>query len=166
MTRLRRVSTTVCAIALFGVLALAPAAAFPASASVDDEPSDPVLAHLLAEVPGGVRIGHVGAVWPELDMEYRSEPAAPSAERSALAVGSCATGRICAYRGLSLTGGVLSWGTCGNIPIPSSFVTRSVAHARAAGLVRVRNGTATVATISAGGWADIHTPVNNLACYL
>lgn len=163
MTGRRRVAAMLGAIALCGAIVLIPDAA---SASLDDEPTDPVLAQLLAEVPGGVRIGQDGAVWPELDMEYRAASAAERSDRSARSVGPCATGRICAYRGLSLTGGVLSWGTCGNIPIPSSFVVRSVAHARTSGYVRVRNGTTTVVTVSAGSSADVLSSVNNLGCYL
>lgn len=148
--------------ALVGLVLLVGSA--PVAAAAAEEPVDPQILELLEEVPGGVLIDGDHAVWPELDMEYSA--ATSAAGFSARAVGPCSTGRICAYTGYNLTGGTLSWGTCGNIAIPSSFITRSVANARTSGYLRVRNGSTILATVYANGSSNVYGSANNIICYL
>ncbi|MDF2559593.1 MAG: hypothetical protein K0R99_1039 [Microbacterium sp.] len=139
------------------VMGAAPATA----AAEDDREVDPLVAAVLEEVPGGVLIDGRHAVWPKLDMEL----AVPAASGMAsLSVGSCTTGRICAYNSTSLGGGSLSFGTCGVHTIPSSFPVKSVANARSIGSVQARNGSTILKTVAAGTWSNVSGTVTNLRC--
>jgi len=154
--------TTVLAAALLGLVMTLGAA--PAMAAVqDDLEVDPLIAAMLEEVPGGVVVDATHAVWPELDMDLTVPAASGIAARS---VGSCATGRICAYSAASLSGGALTFGTCAVHAIPSSFTTKSVANARSTGSVQVRNGTTLLKTVNAGSWSNVTGTVTNLRCLL
>ncbi|MFJ6547693.1 MULTISPECIES: hypothetical protein [unclassified Microbacterium] len=146
------------------LLALALVAMGGPAVAATEEPVDPQLTRLLDEVPGGVVIDGGSAVWPELDMEYR--PAAVTPRAAARAVGSCATGRICAYNASNLGGGVLSWGSCTTISIPSSFATRSAANARTSGYMQVRNGTSVLASVNANAWSNVSGSATNIRCFL
>lgn len=150
--------------AVLGLALIAASAPTAAAASTLREPVDPVIVEMLEEVPGGVLVDADHAVLPELDMELRTASAANGI--AARAVGSCATGRLCAYDDYNRTGRTLSWGTCGNIAIPSSFVTRSAANARTSGSMEVRSGTTVRATIAANSWANVYGSANNILCYL
>lgn len=137
--------------------------ASPANAAVGDPEVDPLVAAVLEEVPGGVLIDATHAVWPELGMEL----SVPSASRiTARSVGSCATGKICAYNASSLGGGSLTFATCSVSAVPSSFTVKSVANARSTGSVQVRNGTTVLTTVNAGTWGNVSGSVTNLRCLL
>lgn len=154
--------TTVLAAALLGLVMTLGAA--PAMADVDDDREvDPLVAAVLDEVPGGVVIDGRHAVWPKLDMEL-TVPAASGL--SSWSVGSCTTGRICAYSNTSLGGASLTFGTCAVHTIPSSFAVKSVANARGSGSVQVRNGSTVLKTVAAGGWSNVSGTVTNLRCLL
>lgn len=146
------------------LIALALIATGGSAASAAEEPVDPQLVQLLDEVPGGVVIDGGRAVWPELDMAYSAGTAA--SRTVARSVGSCATGRICAYNAANLGGGVLSWGSCTTITIPSSFATRSAANARTSGYMQVRNGTTVLATVGANAWSNVSGSATNIRCFL
>ncbi|MFD6818280.1 hypothetical protein ACFV3I_11650 [Microbacterium sp. NPDC059771] len=159
---MRRTRATMAAlVGLVLVLTGVPTAA---SAAANPDAVDPQAAQLLEEVPGGelVAPGHV--VWPELDMEFVA--ASGSSGLSARSVGSCSTGRICAYTAYNLSGSILSWGSCGSIAIPSTFVTRSIANARTSGYAQARNGSTVLATAYANGSANVYGSANNIRCYL
>lgn len=154
--------TTFLAAAVLGLVMTLGAA--PAMAAVqDDREVDPLVAAMLEEVPGGVLLDANHAVWPELDMELRVPGASGITARS---VGSCATGKICAYNSSSLGGGALTFGTCAVHAIASSFTVKSVANARSGGYVQVRNGTSVVKTVNAGTWGNVSGTVTNLRCVL
>lgn len=154
--------TTVLAAALLGLVIALGAA--PANAAVsDDHEVDPLVAAMLDEVPGGVLLDATNAVWPELNMEL-SVPHGTGV--SARSVGSCATGKICAYNASSLSGGVLSFSSCGVSAVPSTFSVKSVANARTSGSVQVRNGTTVLKTVNAGSWSNVTGTVTNLRCLL
>jgi hypothetical protein len=127
----------------------------------DDRDVDPLVAAVLDEVPGGILIDGRYAVWPELDMELTMPATSSTAWRS---VGSCTTGRICAYNHTSLGGGALTFGTCGVHTIPSSFAVKSVANARSVGFVQVRNVSTILKTVVAGSWGNVSGTVTNLRC--
>lgn len=153
---------TVLAAALLGLvmtLGAAPAMA----AGQEDREVDPQVAAMLEEVPGGVVIDATHAVWPELDMELTVRAESGVAARS---VGSCATGKICAYNATSLGGSALSFGSCGVSAVPSSFTVKSVANARSTGSVQARNGTTVLKTVYAGSWSNVTGTVTNLRCLL
>lgn len=150
--------------ALVGLVLVLTGVPIAASAAADPEEVDPLAARLLEEVPGGelVAPGHI--VWSDLDMEFVA--AAGASKASARSVGSCATGRICAYTAYNLSGSMLSWGSCTTTTIPSTFVTRSVANARTSGYAQVRNGSTVLATVYANGSANIYASANNIRCFL
>lgn len=158
MTRLRVIVAVVIGLLFAG------ATAAPASAETSDGvDADPQIVEMMAEVPGGVLLDATHAVWPELGMEL-IVPASSMGAMSVSSVGPCATGRICAYTGQSLTGSALTFSTCGIHSIPSTFHTRSLANARSSGYTQARNGTAVLATAWAGGWTNVYGTATNLRC--
>ncbi len=157
-------------VAVLAGLLFTAALTSPAAADSEGEADvDPLIAEMLAEVPGGVLVDSDHAVWPELGMELEV-PALSASDRSSsfstASVGSCATGSVCVFSGYSLGGAKLSWGVCGIHSIPSSFTARSVAHARSSGYTQARNGTTVVATAYVNGWANIYSYVSNVRCVL
>lgn len=153
---------TILAAAVLGlVVALGSA---PANASVkDDGGVDPLISAVLEEVPGGIVIDAAHAVWPELDMEL-SVPSASGV--SARSVQNCATGKICAYSGTSLSGSVLTFGTCGILSVPASFSVKSAANARSSGYAQPRNGSTVLTTVYAGSWGNVSGTTTNIRCVL
>ncbi|WP_127473641.1 hypothetical protein [Microbacterium sulfonylureivorans] len=132
------------------------AIASPANATPDVHPE---IEAMLAELPGGTVLSFDEAYWADLDMTMTvPNPFARS-------VGSCATGSICAYTAIGLSGTKLSWGTCATHTVPGSFVTRSVANARAAGSVaQARNGTTILASASSGTSTNVTGTTTNIRC--
>jgi hypothetical protein len=125
-----------------------------ASASVSVHPE---IEAVLEEFPGGTIVSYYKAYWADLDMTMT----VPNSR----SVGSCATGAICAFTGAAMGGTKLSWGTCATQTLPGSFVTGSIANARAAGSVaQARNGTTIVASASAGTWTNVTSAVTNIRC--
>lgn len=121
---------------------------------------DPKIAAVMTEVPGGVVVDYHHAVWPALDMAM----AVPILNGvTAYSVGSCATGKVCAYDQTALTGASLTWGTCSSFTI-SAFTVRSIADARTSGYVQARYGTTVRATAAAGAWANVSGSVDNVRC--
>ncbi|MFF7292759.1 hypothetical protein ACFY9N_09525 [Microbacterium sp. NPDC008134] len=161
---MRSTRAVLSALIVAGLLvASAPAAA---SAATGADEVDPQIAQMLDEIPGGVLIDSHRAVWPELDMEV-TVPGAVGGFASRAAVGSCATGRICAYSSGSLMGTSVSWGTCGILTVPSGFVPRSLANARSSGYAQARNSAGGVlATANAGAWANVGGTAKTVRCVL
>lgn len=120
-------------------------------------PRDDVAA-VMDAVPGGVLIDADHAIWPRTGMELTSAEAA-----GVFAVGSCQTGRVCAFSGANRSGSKLSWSTCGTFTI-SAFTVRSIADARSTGYLQARNGTTVVATANAGASANVFGTVTNVRC--
>lgn len=146
-------------LGLVMTLGAAPAMA----AAEDDRAVDPLVAAVLDEVPGGVMIDGRHAVWPQLDMVL-TVPA--SSGIVPWSVGSCTTGRICAYNNTSLGGASLTFGTCAVHTIPSSFPVKSVANARGSGSVQARNGSTVLKTVAPGSWGNVSGTVTNLRCFV
>ena len=144
---------------LIGAMAVTPAVAEGATDGVD---ADPQIVGMLAEVPGGILLDANHAFWPALDMEMTVPAAAGRSARAS--VGACADGRVCVFSGQSLSGSFLSWGSCGDHVIPSTFSALSLAHARSSGYSQARNGGAVLATAYAGGWANIFGGATYVRC--
>lgn len=138
------------------VLALTPAL----GANAAEITPDPQIAAVMAELPGGQLIDSHHATWPALGMEMT----VPGTGVAPLTVGGCATGSVCAFGSLAATGAKLSWTTCGNPSIPSSFTVRSIADARSSGYLQARNGTTVVATANAGSWTNVYATTTNVRC--
>ncbi|MFF5626805.1 hypothetical protein [Microbacterium sp. LWH10-1.2] len=139
------------------------AAALPAVAAESDA-VDPRVAQMLAEVPGGVVVDPETAVWPELGMEFTVATATDAFARSA--VGSCASGTICAYDRPNMGGTKLTFTGCGVLAVPGSFGTQSMADARASGYAQARNGSTVLATATAGSWTNVSGTTTNIRCLL
>lgn len=137
-----------------------------ANASTDVEDVHPEIAAALEQIPGGVVIDANHAYWAEWDMDVR----VPSSSRLMLrSVGTCATGKICAYTSAALVNMYISWGTCSaSLPIPNSsqYPVRSFANARSSGFAQARNGSTVLATANAGGWANISATPTSIMCVL
>ncbi|WP_353115068.1 hypothetical protein [Microbacterium sp.] len=138
-------------------------------ASADEVAVDPEIAAVMAEVPGGVLLDPHHAVWPALDMEMLV-PAGSSARESSLvgmasaqSVGSCATGRFCAFSAAKMGGAQLSWGTCTTVSV-SSFTPKSIANARSSGYVQALSGSTVLATANAGASANVFGSASSLRC--
>ncbi|WP_426168574.1 hypothetical protein [Microbacterium sp. DWRC1-3] len=137
-----------------------------ASASTDMDNVHPEIAEALSQIPGGVVIDATHAYWAEWDMDLRVLGSAGLAARS---VGSCATGKICAYTSGSLVNMYVSWGACStSLPVPNSsqYAMRSLANARSTGYAQARNGTTVLATANAGGWTNVSGTPNLIRCVL
>lgn len=155
MRRLRALAAAIIALLLVAVPTVAHA----------DERDDvhPTIAQALREIPGGVLIDSERAVWPEFDMTLTVTDDPRLAARS---VGSCPTGKICAYLGTGLTSLYVSWGVCGVLPAPSGQTMRSMANARTSGYAQARNGSSVVATATAGNWTNVYSTVTSVRCVL
>ncbi|WP_194763305.1 peptidase inhibitor family I36 protein [Microbacterium sp. UFMG61] len=149
---------------VLGVLAAGTLSGAAHAEGFGDEEVATLIVEVMDEVPGGVIIDRNHAVWPELGMTLTVPTRREISLRAA--VGSCATGQVCAFTGASLTGAKLSWTTCSTHSIPSSFVTRSIADARSSGYAQARNVTTVLATAAANGWANVSGTATNLRCVL
>ncbi len=117
----------------------------------------PDIAAALAEIPGGVAVDATHARWPErgMTMDVPGEH-----DR---AVGSCATGNVCAFNGTGLTGTRVSWSSCGTYA--PGMTVRSIANARSAGYAQARSSSGGVlATAIAGSWANVSGTVSDVRC--
>ncbi len=146
---------------IISAMAVAPAVA---EEPPDGPDADPRIVEMMDEVPGGMLLDANHAVWPALDMEMTVPGAhAGSTFRS---VGACRDGRVCVFSGYSLSGALLSWGSCGDHSIPSNFTALSLANARSSGYTQARNGGSVSATAYAGGWANIVGAATYVRCVL
>lgn len=117
----------------------------------------PDVAAALERVPGGVVIDARHARWPELGMRI-DVPADDDR-----AVGSCATGNVCAFSGTGLSGTRVSWSSCGTYA--PGITVRSIANARSAGYVQARSSSGSVlATAIAGSSANVSGAVADVRC--
>lgn len=147
------------AIALIVVALGVPAA--PATATAVED-VDPQVAYALQVEPGGIAVDYWHAVWPDLDMTLTVQQEQLFV---AAAVGSCASGRVCAFNGYGATGSFLSWSTCGSHPTSAlSGSVRSIANARSSGTLQARNGTTVVATAGPGSSTNVYSTVTNIYC--
>ncbi|WEK60034.1 MAG: hypothetical protein P0Y60_11870 [Candidatus Microbacterium colombiense] len=149
------------ASAVIGAVLLLSSVPTAASATQFADDVDPVIADMLEDFPGGLLLSPNHAVWPASGMEMT----APG-ETASRSVGTCATGRICAYDGANRNGRMLSWPTCGTITPTSTFTIASAANARASGYAQVRNGSTVVTTVFAGNWANVNASSTNIRCFL
>ncbi|MEX0153262.1 hypothetical protein [Microbacterium sp. LMI1-1-1.1] len=132
----------------------------------DTTPSDlhPDVAYALREVAGGFAIDSHHAEWPELGMVLEVPEHDKRGEHDR-AVGSCATGAICAFSGSNLSGTRLSWSSCGTYSTSGLSSVGSIANARSAGYLQARTSSGSVvATAIAGSWSNTSGAVTNVRC--
>jgi hypothetical protein len=145
---------TVTALASLGLSLLASLAG-PAS---DDVIPDPEVAYALEHEPGGFLLNAHEAYWPEHQMTMTSSYALEQA------VGTCATGNICAYSAINLGGAQLSWSSCMSHSTAALPSVQSIANARSTGTLHARNGGTVVASASAGQQANVWSTVTDVQC--
>lgn len=117
----------------------------------------PDIAAALEDLPGGVVVDATHAYWPELGMSMDVPP------EDDKAVGSCATGNVCAFNGTGLSGTRVSWSSCGTYA--PGMTVRSIANARSAGYAQARSSSGSVlATAIAGSWANVSGSVADVRC--
>ncbi len=129
------------ALAAAVLIAASPTAAHAAPA-IDD-----AIAYALDAIPGGVATSPHSAEWPALGMRADT--------LTGRAVGSCATGNICAYSGAGQTGTRLSWTTCGSKSTAALAQVGSIANARSSGTLTALASSTVRATAVASAAADV-----------
>jgi hypothetical protein len=142
---------------LVAALLVAAGALLPAAAATA-EPLHPSIRYALAAEPGGVVIDDSTVYWPEIGMTLIVP------RMSALSVGPCSTGRICAFQSSNLGGAYLSWASCGTYSTAALPAVGSIANARSSGTLQARNGTTVVASAGANSWANVFATVTNVRC--
>lgn len=153
---MKRTLTTLALVAALALLA-------PAAASADDGADiHPDVEYALALEPGGVATSYGSAVWPALGMRLD----VPS--DAVRAVGTCATGSVCAYSSSGLGGTKLSWTTCGSKSTAAISTVGSIANARTSGTLSARQGTTVRASAGANSQANVPvaywTSITNVFC--
>lgn len=143
-----------------GILALLVVGAGASPAAADA--IDPQIAYALEAVPGGEVVDSHTAYWPDLEMTLTIPE-----EFSRSAIGSCPNGSVCAYKGNSLTGAMLSWTTCTvHSTAALGMPPKSIADARSTGYLQARDGTTVVATAYAQSWNSVSAASTNVRCVL
>lgn len=150
--------STLAALALIGALVLASPAS--AQAFGADDEVHPDVAYALSAEPGGVATSYSSAVWPDSDMRID----VPVGR----AVGTCATGSICAFSSSGLGGTKLSWTTCGSKSTAALSQVGSIANARSSGTLHARQGTTVRASAGANSQANVPvaywSSITNIFC--
>ncbi len=135
--------------------------ATPTAAVAEETPISPEVADALEVEPGGVVIDYWTAEWPDTGMRLDVEPEI----FLRAAVGSCASGRICAFSKVGATGTKLSWSSCGTYSTSAlGSAVRSIANARSTGTLKALNGSTTVASASAGTSTNVYATVTKVSC--
>ncbi|MDY0910726.1 MULTISPECIES: hypothetical protein [Microbacterium] len=120
----------------------------------------PSVAFALDAEPGGVATGYGSAEWPELGMTLEVS--------LVRAVGTCATGSICAYSEGGMAGTKLTWTTCGSKSTSALSTVGSIANARSSGTLSAREGTTVRASAAANTYANVplayRTAITNVYC--
>lgn len=122
-----------------------------ATASTMQERIDEVL----AEQPGSTQTSWNEVVWDNGDVTLTLA----SEGISTFAVGSCATGKFCAYSGTFLSGSRLTFSSCGTHSTTSIGTVRSIANARSSGSVQGKNSANTVLVTVGAGSSNGSTPI-------
>lgn len=124
--------------------------------------SDPVQTKIEAIIAqyGGEQISTNQIGWDDGDVVL-TVPAAFSTQ----SVGSCATGKFCAYSAINQAGLSISFTNCttANSTAPIGSV-RSVANARTSGSVKAYNGATVVLTVGAGAKTNTGATITRLGC--
>lgn len=151
---------TLGALALSLVLVLNVSAG--AAATEHREPVHPDVAYALAAEPGGVATSYTTAEWAATGMKLE----VPTV--TARAVGSCATGSICAFSGTGIGGTKLSWSTCGSKSTSALERVGSIANARSSGSLQARQGTTVRASVGSNAYTNVavgyQTAITNIFC--
>jgi hypothetical protein len=155
---------TALALASAAVLALTLCA--PVAANAAEAPLQERIDAVLKEFPGGTQVGDDSVSWQRGDILLTLEGGS-----SARAVGSCLTGKYCAWSGTGYSGSKLTFSACSSGGIANSLaplggLARSLANARTSGTVHAKNGSTVVYSLGAGaGITSNSAALTNMTCY-
>jgi hypothetical protein len=180
MTKNLTVGTSIGAALLLAATVLLPIGATAASAAEDpvQDRVDSVIADF-----GGVQTGAGEITWnggeavleiiPAAEVagvaedarSFASDALAASSLLARAAVGNCASGKICAYSGSSMTLSKLSFSTCsGANSVAALGAVRSIANARSSGSAYGYNGATKVVTVSADSYKNTTAKITRVGC--
>ncbi|OJX94656.1 MAG: hypothetical protein BGO96_00795 [Micrococcales bacterium 73-15] len=159
---MRRVIAAVIAAAALAVGCSAAAAAGPAGAVARGTVQQLVDA-VIAE-HGGTQTAWNEVSWDGGATVLTLAPDAVGGITPFAAVGSCASGKYCAYSGSNLTGSKLTFSTCGSHSVTALPSVGSIANARSSGVVVALNGVIFVAAQDPGGWKNVSGTVKQIGC--
>ena len=147
-------------IAFIG-LAIGLGLAGPASASSQD-PMQTRIDQVLADYPGGVQSDWNEVSWADGDVILTL---AVDGYQARAAVGTCASGKYCAYSGPSQGGNKMTFTTCGNQSVSAlGAPVKSLANARTAGSVVAKNGSTVVLSVATGAIKNTSATVTQVSC--
>ena len=126
-----------------------------------DEPLDPRISYALEAQPGGVLINSTTVIWPDTGAQLTI----PSTITPFGLSSKCPTGTICAFQSANEGGARLSWASCSTFSTTALASVGSVANAHSIGTVQARLGTTVVTSTSAGNFANVYSPTDNIRCY-
>ncbi len=153
MKKLARAVVLTFALFLSGIGLSSPAVA--AEPSVDER-----VEVVLKQFPGGTRVAVNEVSWDGGNVVLTFASGATTKS-----VGSCATGKFCAFSAGSLGGSKLTFSSCTatNSTAPLGVV-RSFANARSSGTVYAYNGSTSVASTAASSWTNTTATITRLGC--
>ena len=140
-----KIALTFAAVLVLTLVAWGPVYAAPAQTSAMQHRLDTIL---IAN-PGGTQVNATTIEWANGLVVLELAPAS---------VGTCATGRFCAYSGLNLTGSKISYAACSTYTV-SAFTVHSLANARSSKSVQGKNSSGNVLTTVGPGAQVNSTPV-------
>ncbi|MFT4157519.1 MAG: hypothetical protein QM630_06270 [Microbacterium sp.] len=152
---MKKIRPTVAALALILATVLAPISAQAAEDALQQRVDE-----VLAEFPGGVQTGRGEITWDD------GEVILTLVDVTAKAVGTCASGRFCAYTGTYMSGAKISFTNCSgtNSVAPLGSAVHSFANARSSGTVHAYNGSTSVGSTTAGTYKNTTATVTRLGC--
>lgn len=132
----RRAAVTSATLAVTVLLSLVA----PFAASADEPASDALqqrIDSILTQYPGGMQTAANEVSWDDGDIVLTLDSGNGIGP---LAVGSCETGKYCAYSGIGLSGSKITFTTCGTTQSTSPIGTvRSLANARSSGRIEAKS---------------------------
>lgn len=166
MRRMTRVTTAALALAAIAVVSLgsAPAIARPTALPVSAQAAE--VASVLDRYPGGTETAPGVISWDD-GATILTLASAEAAD----AVGTCASGRYCAWANTAYTGTKITFSACSAGGTTSSLAllsgyARSTANARSSGTVKaVKSGTVIYSMAPGTGRAANATQLTSLVCY-
>lgn len=116
----------------------------------------------LIETPGGIQTAWNEISWDNGDVVLTI---APEGLITASTVGTCESGKFCAYAKASYSGTKLTFSTCtSGLSVTALPQVRSIANARSSGTVTAYNGSTLVTTVAAGTGKNTTGTITSLSC--
>lgn len=156
------ISTSIFALLATVALALSPMGSTPTNP--DDANMQARVDTVLAANPGGEQTAWNVVSWDDGAVVLTL---APENSVGSLTVGGCATGKHCAYNGVSYTGDKLTYSTCTSHESVSALpgTVRSMANSRSSGSIKAYSSSSTLlATATAGHGTNVGGTTSYISC--